>query len=217
MLFAPLIGAAAALAGPPPVVAPNETVEGRPLADFANLWWQWAFSMPQDQSPVHDQTGAYCHVGQTAPVWFLAGGFGSAKIERRCDIPAGQHIFFPVINMLVVDDPEVIRPCAALRAEVARNNSSYVYVRVILDGVPVENAERFRLAPETCFAPFAAAPPGARVPRFSTAATDGVWIMLRPLPPGPHRLEFRAFYTNPDEALGDMVQNIAYDLTILPD
>lgn len=39
--------------------------------------------------------------------------------------------------------------------------------------------------------------------------------MLQPLPPGPHLLEFRAFYTNPDEALGDMVQNIAYNLTIL--
>jgi hypothetical protein len=204
-------------AEPAPVVELTESVDGKSLADFANLWWQWAFSMPQDQSPVRDTAGTHCNVGQTAPVWFLAGGYGSSKIERRCDIPAGQHIFFPVINMLVVYPPEVVRTCAETRAQVARNNDTYVYIRISVDGIPIPDAERFRIAPHICFDPFAAAPSDARMPRTSIAATDGYWIMLRPLPPGQHRLEFRAFYTNPDAASGDMVQNIAYDLTIAPE
>ncbi|WP_309668392.1 hypothetical protein [Tabrizicola sp.] len=210
-----LLPGSPARAEPPPVVDLTETVDGKPLTDFAILWWQWAFSMPKDQSPVRDEVGARCHVGQTGPVWFLAGGFGTSNIHRRCEIPAGRYVFFPVINTIVINRPDFSQPCADTRADVARNTLTYVYLRVSLDGEEVEDVNRFRLAPDACFDPFAAAPVTARVPRGGTAATDGFWIMLRPLPAGAHRLEFRAFYTNPDEALGDMVQNITYDLTIL--
>jgi hypothetical protein len=206
-----------ALAEPPPEVELKETVDGKPLDAFANLWWQWAFSMPQDISPVRDETGVYCDVGQSGPVWFLAGGYGSANITRSCDIPAGKHLFFPVINMLAYTPPGEVRPCASLQEEVARNNDTFVYLRVSLDGIPIENAERFRLASKECFDPFSAASQLDIASYPTDAATDGYWIMLRPLPPGAHHLEFRAFYTNPDEALGDAVQNIVYDLNVLAD
>ena len=199
------------------VVEPSEPVDDRSMADFANLWWQWAAAMPPARSAVRDETGVACAEGQSGPVWFLAGGYGSSRIHRACSIPADRHLFFPVINQMQEFWPATAADCDAAKAAVAALNDEFVYLKVILDGVLLEQPERFRIGSETCFDPYECVPAEAGAPSDVVAATDGYWIMLRPLPPGPHRLEFRAFYTNPDEALGDMVQNISYDLLILPD
>mgnify|MGYP003583879396 CR=1 FL=1 len=196
------------------VVLPGETVAGEPLAAYADRWWQWAFSMPQSESPIVDEVGTLCGIGQGGPVWFLAGGYGSSKIHRSCEIPADRHLFFPIINVIQLLYPATGADCAAIMAEAASNNDTYVYLKVFLDGVALDQPDRFRLASRTCFEPFARTPAEAEPPADALAATDGYWVMLRPLPAGAHRLEFRAFYTNPDEALGDMVQNIAYDLVV---
>lgn len=199
------------------VVLPDQTVAGQTLPDYANFWWQWALSMPDRESAIVDTTGAFCGNGQSGPVWFLAGGYGSSKIRRACTIPADRHLFFPIINVVQNLFPATLADCQAIRAEAARNNDTYVYLKVLLDGEALTEPQRFRIASADCFDPFARTPADAQAPRDALAATDGYWIMLRPLPPGPHLLEFRAFYTNPDEALGDMVQNIAYDLTVSAD
>lgn len=196
------------------VVAPDERVAGQPLSDQVNQWWQWAFSMPDSESSIVDTDGTFCGTGQSGAVWYLAGGYGSAKIERSCAIPAGRHLFFPIINLVQMEYPATEADCAGIRDQASRNNDTFVYLKVFLDGAALERPERFRIASESCFDPYARTPVIAGAPQNALAATDGYWIMLRPLPPGPHRLEFRAFYTNPDEAYGDMVQNIAYDLTV---
>jgi hypothetical protein len=199
------------------VVLPDRTVDGQTLPTYANLWWQWAFSMPDRESAIVDTVGTFCAAGQSGPVWFLAGGYGSSKIQRRCTIPADRHLFFPIINEVQNLFPAGAAYCEAIKAQAARNNDRFVYLKVLLDGVELSQPERFRIASTECFDPFARVPADAGAPRDAIAATDGYWVMLHPLPPGPHRLEFRAFYTNPDEALGDMVQNIAYDLTVMAD
>ncbi|MGB3315456.1 MAG: hypothetical protein WBB85_13665 [Albidovulum sp.] len=197
------------------VVDLGEKVDGLSLNAYVNEWWQWAFSMRQSESPVSDLTGEYCGVNQRGPVWFLAGGYGTSKINRTCPVPEGRHIFFPVINLIEYTEPGSEKSCDSVRAHVAENNARYVYVKVRLDGSEVTNAERFRLASSECFDPLLRVPEAFNPPSFAPAATDGYWMMVRPLPVGHHTLEFRAFYTNPDEELGDMVQNITYDLMIL--
>ena len=82
------------------MVFPGEEVHSKSLEDYANMWWQWTYTMPKEVSPVRDNTGENCHVGQKGDVWFLAGGYGTSKISRECVIPEGKHIFFPVINMV---------------------------------------------------------------------------------------------------------------------
>jgi hypothetical protein len=196
------------------VVELNEDVGGADRATYANDWWQWAASMPGSESPVQDVIGTKCAVNQRGPVWYLAGGFGTSLISRTCTIPKDQHIFFPIINMLAYPPRGSTFTCDAVKAMAAQNNARYVYVRVYLDGSEVQNAERFRVASLDCFDLMGRWPASAGAPIVAPAATDGYWIMLRPLPPGQHRLEFRALYTNPDQDLGDTVQNISYDLTI---
>ena len=46
------------------------------------------------------------------------------------------------------------------------------------------------------------------------AATDGYWLMLRPLPVGTHTLKFQAQYQRTDEFLGSMAQDVEYQLLV---
>ena len=149
-------------------------------------------------------------------MWFLAGGYGTSRISRSCTVPQGRYIFFPVINVITGAPPDLSDACATAKREAARNNDSYVYIRVSLNGSEVDKAERFRIASEECFDLFSRLPQQMRPQVGYHSATDGYWIMLKPLPAGQYHLEFKAFYTNDGDAFGDMVQNISYDLTIAP-
>jgi len=197
------------------IVERDEDVEGSTLYAFANEWWKWAYSMQQDQSPIRDQNGEYCDINQQGPIWYLAGGFGTSKINRTCTLPAHKYIFFPVINTVSFSQPGTAQTCKESKKYAAENNNDFVYIRVLLNGSELENAERFRLASKECFNLFERVPEAFDAPSVAPSATDGYWIMLKPLPPGTHKLEFRAFYTNQGASYGDMVQNISYDLTVL--
>ncbi|MEU7030716.1 hypothetical protein AB0A60_29020 [Streptomyces sp. NPDC046275] len=65
---------------------------------LAARWWQWALSAPDDVSPVADPTGAHAAWNQPDDLWFLAGTYGG-RVIRRCEIPAGRPVFFPVLNI----------------------------------------------------------------------------------------------------------------------
>ncbi|WP_073952358.1 hypothetical protein [Streptomyces kebangsaanensis] len=64
---------------------------------LAARWWQWAFSAPDECSPVLDETGEFADWQQPEDVWFLAGTYGG-RVERRCSVTLGRPIFFPVFN-----------------------------------------------------------------------------------------------------------------------
>lgn len=211
-----LTGATGAATANPvaPGLPPDSVVADRDLAWYAQDWWQWAFSVPADQNPIRDADGRLCSMNQGGPVWYLAGGFGSARIHRACVVPAGRFIFFPIINTIVTTMPGQTRTCEEVRAEAAQNNDRYVYLIVEIDGVRIPDLQRTRIAPETCFDLAERAPSVVEPRPFYPSATDGFWVMLAPLSPGDHRIEFRAFYTNPDTLGGDAVQNISYDIRI---
>lgn len=197
-----------------PMLPPDSLVADRDLAWYAQDWWQWAFSMPTDQSPIRDTDGRLCGVNQDGPVWYLAGGFDTAQVHRTCTVPAGRFLFFPIINTVVTTAPGQTRTCDEVRAEAAQNNDRYVYLNLELDGVRFPNLQRTRIRPAACFDLAGRAAPDLEPRPFFPSATDGYWVMLAPLPPGDHRLEFRAFYTHPESPGGNAVQNISYELRI---
>lgn len=65
---------------------------------LAGRWWKWAMSAPDDVSPVRDTTGEHAAWSQPSDLWFLAGTYGG-RVVRRCAIPSGKPLFFPVLNM----------------------------------------------------------------------------------------------------------------------
>ncbi|MFF0296090.1 hypothetical protein ACFYST_20355 [Kitasatospora sp. NPDC004614] len=129
---------------------------------LAARWWKWALSAPEESSPVADRTGEFAGWQQPSDVWFLAGTYGG-RVVRRCQIPAGKPLFFPVLN--------TIRPAFGFSARPWRMEVSRA--EADLNGIPLPLREfasrRFMVGifPQVAW---------------------GLWGALEPLTPGQYVL-----------------------------
>src|SRR3954470_4827804 len=101
IVFAALAGASSMGAGADdsiPLVPPEESVAGLRQDEWSREWWQWAGSFSGDASPIADRAGRLCHSKQSGAVFFLAGTYGTQRTVRKCTVPAGTYLFFPLIN-----------------------------------------------------------------------------------------------------------------------
>jgi hypothetical protein len=204
-----------AIANTDGIVSKDEKVYGKSLGEYASLWWQWASSMPASESPVKDMTGSKCELNQNGQVWFLAGGYGSSKITRTCSIPKDNYVFFPVINMVSFPSPSKRLTCDGAKASVAMNNDNLRAFAVTIDGYKIVNPVFHRYSSPTCFDLLAWQSKNKSSLSLYPAATDGYWVMLKPMALGKHIIKFRAEYDNPDHRYGLMVQAIEYQIEII--
>jgi hypothetical protein len=190
----------------PGVIPVNATFHGLTYGEWSARWWQWAFSLPIDQHPLFDT--ADCSEGQSGPVWFLGATFVStttpngetlAFADRTCSVPAGVSLFFPVANAEAstiegngATDAE-LRSAAEFFQDFVQNLSCEV------DGKSIEGLDGYRVqSPLYTFGPLPDnnilqsfgldAPAGST----SLSVADGVYLMLAPLPVGPHTIHFHA-------------------------
>jgi hypothetical protein len=202
--------AAAKLATP---VAGSMASKGTPK--LAAEWWQWAMSAADDESPVIDQTGAHCAFGQRGATWFLAGGYGTSKIRRTCTVPAGRSLFFPLVNMAYYPRQGIETiTCADTKAGAALNNDTALDLFAELDGVAVTDLKQYRVRSSKCFNIFARVPAALKPYNAFPSATDGFWLLLKPLPAGRHTLKFGGRYNRDSPNHGRMVQDIEYELIV---
>lgn len=196
------------------IVERNGIVDGKPISDYVNHWWQWAVSMSSSQSPVRDNSGQFCHINQKGSVWFLSGGYGSSKISRKCSIPKDKYIFFPVINMLYYP-PEHSKPsCESVKKSASVNNQFLNSFKVEIDGNKYVNPVFYRYGSVDCFDLMKLKTNIFNMARVFPAATDGYWVMLNPLSVGKHKIAFGAEYYNPNNSYGMMVQDIEYEIEV---
>lgn len=171
-------------------------IAGASHAQWVARWWQWTARFPKaDEAPYRDPDGRWCTRYQEGPVWFLAGTDGSFDAVRNCRIPADKHLFVPLIAW------HRTGPCGQTQAQVARLADHVTSGLVLLDGRPVGELKRLRLASRGCF------PLGGS----GQAASDGYWLMLAPLPPGKHQLAIAASYRDGPKR---MLQNFRYELEV---
>lgn len=194
---------------------PGFKINDQSASELSASWWQWAMSSPAETNPVRDTSGAHCGVSQKGNIWFLAGGFGSSKIHRKCTIPEGQHIFFPIINMSYWPREEGNGvTCEQAKASAALNNDSALELFVEVDGVSLKNPKKYRARTDKCFNIYQKVPKELTAYNAYPSASDGYWILLEPLQKGKHHIKFGGRYNQPGNSYGRMVQDIEYEILV---
>ena len=203
-VFGALITVASVQAQTPTVVPPRDLVNDMSQAEWSRVWWQWAGSFQRIDSPVGDQTGALCARGQGGPVWFLAGTYGTHRTVRTCKIPSGKHLFFPLINYIVMPRPGVPISCLGVTSSASTMTNDVFALVLDIDGVRVPDLVSYRQATTQCFD--MGARTEGRIKVFPSAA-NGYYVMLKPLSPGKHEINFGG-------ALPSMLQAVTYTLEV---
>jgi hypothetical protein len=195
-------------------ILPPGSNYGMTNSQWSAKWWQWALGQPVATNPLLDTTGAQCTVGQSGPVWFLAGTFGDT-VTRTCTILAGKAIFIPVANVFWSAEGTA----SQMRRNSRESMDSATNLQAEVDGIAVEHLQRYRVKSPTFTltlpednvfgGPSAGVPAG----QYSPTAADGIYLMLAPLPPGAHTIHVHAQFPgtggNPPS-----ITDVTYNLTV---
>jgi hypothetical protein len=198
------------------VFPPDSKPYGLTYGEWTAKWWQWAYSMPEEDSPIVDENGRNCANNQSGPVWFLAGTGGGA-VTRECTIPSDKGILIPIIN---VECDSAAGPAAETEAELRScakaDQDTVITKEITIDGANIGNLDSYRFQsplfnltyPENNIAGIA--------PQTTKAVSDGFWILLEPLPPGTHEVHFKAALGDPT-AIGttNFALDVRYLLTVV--
>jgi hypothetical protein len=226
----------------PKVLPPGSTPFGKSYAQWHVAWWNWAMSIPAPINPLlnaddpGDQTtsalpvwiGPYeASTDQSGHVWFLAETFRNGwVVERDATIPAGTTLCFPIQNHMLFGWPNLPQAEAWMRSYL-RLVLDTADVRCEIDGVPVNNPDRYR-----CQSP--AVPmilgeenlPGIPPGPHGMMVDDGYYLILAPLSVGRHtihwtsRMEMIPYWNPwdqpPSPPYPPAVQEVTYHITVVP-
>lgn len=209
--------ASACTSHPVSVLPPDFRLFDMNASEYSAEWWKWTNSMPRANSPLRDLTGENCAVGQSGPVWFLAGGYGSSHIQRHCTVPEGKYLFFPAVNMVYWSPRRATRyTCEQAIAGAAVNNDTALDVFVEIDDFQLPDANLYRARTSECFNVYERVPLEVGAYDAYPSASDGFWFMLAPLPKGSYVIRFGGRYNSAGQRNGfnQMVQNIEYTILV---
>jgi 6-phosphogluconolactonase (cycloisomerase 2 family) len=193
------------------IVPGGSIVEGKTIGDWGFEWWQWIYGITSPD-PWADTTGSIQNVGQIPPVFFTCGATdaaGGSPITRRFTVPADQYILAALSTGGVYYEPGIdpANICTeVIGAEIDQTSSMFFS----LDGVPIPENDLFDNHRETSTLnqtsvivpghPYL--PPGA----YPGSCADGYYVMIEPLPFGPHVIE--CGFTHPNSAYLDHTNEI---------
>jgi hypothetical protein len=188
----------AAYADPSPRVRvmSNEDIvsaTGRTVTEWGDAWWKWAFNHPE---VLGDNTGEFGYLGEVrGPVFFAEGSGGDPCAEIRCAKRIINDNFIKSIDdVFVWIDGKPVGNLASHIVRVDRYNPQVFLV----DAGPIGEDGYGGILP---------------------ALQGGYWLMLEPLPPGPHRVVSGATVPALDPITGaptgDTLQ-LFTDLTLRP-
>jgi len=216
----------------PGVIPPSANPNPSSYGEMGVKFWQWALAIPFSQNPILDPTGADCAVNQSGPVWFLAGAGGSLygqPVIRHCTIPEDVKIFLPIVNNendYPCPDPNFQpAPHQSLRDFLINGDPSHNIpgpsqffdsvdtVKVSVDGTELQNVRDYRATSSLFQFTGDLSLSGPQFDPCITglkqqATSDGYWLMLAPLSPGPHTIHFFASIS------GSTLQDVTYFLTV---
>ena len=213
------------------VYPPGASFAGKSYGEWSAAWWQWCFSLPAGGHPLFDTADG--SAGQSGPVWFLGGTFGGPGTRTRTlSVPDGKCLFFPIINNWADNTDCPVQDSfteAQLRAIAGGNQDQATNLSCTIDGLPVTGLADPIHTPYRVTSPvFTYTIPGSDnllaylgLACFTNAAgtpilvnadavADGVFLLLPPLPPGPHTIHFYGAIGDPPS----FYEDITYNLTV---
>ena len=199
------------------VFPPEAKPYGLTYGEWTAKWWQWIYSMPEEDNPAVDDTGVNCANNQSGPVWFLAGTFGGA-VTRECTIPSDKAILFPIMNVECdsATDPSFDTE-AELRSCAKADQDTVITKEIMINGVNIGNLDSYRFQSPLFNLTFPENNIAGIAPQTAEAVSDGFWVMLEPLPPGRHEIHSKAALGDPT-AIGttNFALDVRYLLTLAP-
>ncbi len=182
-----------------------------PLEVLSGQWWQWALSIPAAINPVTDTTGEFAAVGQSGPVWYLAGNFGGTTV-RTVTVPADKALFVPILNYFAGGflhaagyPPGPIEYERELCKE-AIDQATGMSCEVDGVAIPITAENRVQSAPCAVHLPAynLLQDAAATIPAM---VADGYYVLLEPLAAGEHTIHFIG-------AIGDFSLDVTYNITV---
>lgn len=166
----------------------NSHPYGISYEEWIRLWWKWLISIPKAKNPAFDSTGQLCATSQNTNVWFLPGTFGRA-MNRKCIIPQGKGILFPIINYeCSFADAPLMRTEEELEDQCRHEIDNIGDINATLDGKKIE-VQNYRVK-SSCFT--VDIPPDNCLGASNgetRIASDGYWLFFEPLSTGNHVLQ----------------------------
>jgi hypothetical protein len=198
LLLAALLPAISFAGNPNPGVLPrNSPAYGMTYAEWSASWWQWATSMSMDSHPLADTAG--CNRGQFGPVWFLGGSFTPTAGTRKCTLPAGKALFFPIVNAdcSSLETGDFYGATAMERRACARGIIDHVTdMAAEIDGVSLKNLTTYRAtSPNIVFAVAPSPNVLGVVAGSGELVADGYYLLLAPLSSGQHTIHFKGTFS----------------------
>lgn len=178
------------------VVDPTQPVAGSTQLQLAEQWLQWALSIDAASNPMLDTTGAYAHVNNLGPVFFVAGNAKGGSSTRTFTVPAGKPIFFPIINAYDIEVPGAGCDLACAFGQIAYvGGATGLYAT--LDGQDLLTFPSYRQTSTAFFTVDLSASlslalgfGGPPIAGLFDAVVDGYWVAVEGLTPGQHTLKF---------------------------
>jgi hypothetical protein len=220
------------------VVAPGSSVDGVSHYEWSTRWWTAAGEAPLASNPLLGASDSaslgLINDAPRSPVYFLTGTVDGVTVNRSATIASNQYIFFSPLNYLEWQSfgsgfPDAAAVCDSAKANIDNTTINSIYAT--LDSSPlVTDISNYRqscvgqpnipplplgtdpLGTDGAFQ--ANAEPGSLFEDFGTSdpdlfASDGYWLMLKPLAAGTYQLKFGGVFND-----GAFVQDNTYTLNV---
>lgn len=203
----------------PGVFALSSKPYGSTYGQWAANWWNWVIGIPADKSPVDDNTGKNCAVGQQGPVWFLPGSFGGVTV-RECTIPAEKALLAVILDgECSQKEYPNLKTEDQFHACVKGLNAADHTLEVIVDGRSLKDLESYRAESPM----FNMTLPGPTKndnlftmdPGPTIAKAEGWYVILEPLTQGTHTIQFKgSIIGNPLVGTENYAHDTTYHLNV---
>ena len=182
-----------------------------PDEDYIITYWKDILETPMDRNKGADPDGSRVDV-DTNPVYLAATVRGTARRHNVRDISPNKSIFIP-INPVAVPEPEAtpnhtVQDC---KQNAKDDEDSAEEVTLTIDGAQysMNDLRRCRqTGPFDVVIPpnaIAGLPPGP-----CKAVADGYYVLLKPLPPGQHEINYKAKVRRPHNENAPWGQDVTY-------